>query len=81
MGSVIAGLAGWTPSAPTLTDDGLGLPIGCGVLVIVLITGAFLALNIPIGRKARIPASQWIPTAVAVSLLAAVAAASQLHDR
>jgi hypothetical protein len=41
MGYVIAGLAGWTVGNPTLTHDGLEIPIGMCVIVITFVVGAF----------------------------------------
>jgi hypothetical protein len=72
MGYVIAGLAGWTVGDPTLTDDGLAIPIGMGVIVIVFIVGTFLALNMLIARRAPIPVAWCLTAAAVVTLLASV---------
>jgi hypothetical protein len=81
MGYVIAGAAGWMVGDPTLTDDGLAIPIGLGIFVVVVISAAFLSLNISIARWARIPPFQWIASAVVVSLLMAAASDHLLYPR
>jgi Na+-transporting methylmalonyl-CoA/oxaloacetate decarboxylase beta subunit len=72
MGYGIADQFGWIVADPTVTDDGVSILIGAGVAAIVVVAGAFAALNGAVGRWTRIPTARWIPAGAAISLLVAV---------
>lgn len=72
MGYGIAALFGWIVADPTVTDDGVSVLIGFGILALVVVAGAFAALNSAIGLWTRIPAARWIPAGTAISLLVAI---------
>jgi hypothetical protein len=78
MGYVIAAAAGWTTGDPTLTDDGISIPIVLGAICLALILGAFLALNIPLTRRRRPPVVQRLPAALVVALVAAIVTIRQV---
>jgi hypothetical protein len=63
MGYTIADLAGWTVGDPTVTDDGVDLPIFGGALVLLVVAGLFAALNWALRGRAR------LPVAIAVSVI------------
>jgi hypothetical protein len=64
------GEAGWVVSDPTVINDGLLIPIGLGVVVLV-VGGAFIAVNAGIGRWAGVPIGRWLSTAVATGVAVA----------
>jgi hypothetical protein len=61
MGYGIAAQFGWIVADPTVTDDWVSVLIGAGIVAIVVVAGAFAALNGAIGLWTRIPAARWIP--------------------
>jgi hypothetical protein len=69
MGYVIADRAGWIVGDPTVTDDGVALPILLGLLMLLVVAALFAALN----RALRGPGR--LPVAVAVTVITAFVAA------
>jgi hypothetical protein len=74
MGYAIADRAGWIAGDPTITDDGAGLPIFLGSLVLLVVTGLFTALNTALRGQGR------LSVAMAVSAITGVLVAVTVHQ-
>jgi hypothetical protein len=73
MGYAIADRAEWIVGDPTVTDDGAGLPIFLGALVLLMMAGLFAALNWALRGRGR------LPVAIAVSVITGAVVAVMAH--
>lgn len=72
MGYAIADRAGWIVGDPTVTDDGAGVPIFLGMLVLLVVGGLFAGLNAVLRGRGRLPVAMAVSTITAVVVAATV---------
>lgn len=74
MGYAVAMRAGWIVGDPTVTDDGVSLTIGFGVVAMLIIVGLFVGLNLGVSQWTRVSPMRWLPAGLIVIMVVATVA-------